>query len=316
MIKILLDSKQYDTKPSKQDAARLTKSLLKTEVEISPHSAAIAIGEKGQTFCSALMKNASLNRCRANWKSQMVFCLDFDNSGDDLITPEEAITIYRKAELPPFACYETFSSSATLPKFRLMFMLKNPVLDYDEAKFIVNGLASVLNKSDSLDAGVGRDLARLFYGGKKLLHYEETYLDISFIPLTENVPFSITTTPKKLDLSELSHAEIEDFKKLLKGVKKAIADPLCRNTKEPNKLQKGSRYMTLLHSVNWLMCKMPITLSKEEVIFDIILPIVDENPTEWYDVEWDIEEKLSKIYDWCYGHGNKLSPTDRSEGKT
>ena len=313
MIKILLDSKKYDTKPSKQDAARLTKSLLKTEVEISPQDAAIAIGENGQSFCPALMLDSNKARSRSNWASQMVFSLDFDNSGRDLIKPEEALAIYQKAQLSPFACYETFSSSANLPKFRLMFMLKNPVLDYDEAKFIVNGLASILADSDSLDAGVGRDLSRLFYGGKKLLHYEEVYLDVGSIPLPEYSTFSrIVSNPKKLDLNELTYAEVEDFKKLLKGVKKAIADPKCLHTEKPNRLQKGSRYMTLLHSVNWLMCKVPITLAEEDV-FEIILPIINENSTEWYDVEWDVEEKLSKIYDWCYGH--ELSPTDRNKEK-
>ena len=154
-IKILLDKKQYSSKPSGQDAARLTETLSAAEVEISPQDAAIAIGKHGQSFCPALMRDVNKSRCRKNWAIQMVFSLDFDNNRDDLIKPEEAIAIYKKAKLYPFACYETFSSRKELPKFRLMFMLKNPVLDYDEAKFIVNGLASVLSHSDSLDAGVG-----------------------------------------------------------------------------------------------------------------------------------------------------------------
>lgn len=316
-MKILLDEKQFKSKPTANYAMKLTKSLLSAEVEITPHDAAIAVGERGQSYCPALMKPGSKSRCRANWHSQQLFCLDFDNNGSDLITPREAITVYEKAGVMPYASYETFSSTEALPKFRLMFVVKEPILDYDEAKTIVNGLARVMEGCDALDAGVGRDLARLFYGGKKLHHFEETFLDISNLPLPT---VTVTVTPPKeklLLMDELSVTELEDFQKMLKGVRKALSDPLRKKPSNGfNHLQKGNRYQTLLHSVNWLMTMSPVTLSKDEVE-DFVLSVVDNNREEWYDVEWDISEKLSLIYDWCElnGTGTNISTASKTRGK-
>ena len=316
-MKLLLDTKRFNKKPTPQDAMRLTKTLLQSEVELPPYDVAVAIGDNGQSFCSALMRDANKTRSRANWRSQMLFCLDFDNNGTDLLKPHEAIAIYQKASLPPFACYETFSSTEALPKFRLMFVVKEPILDYDEAKTIVNGLARVMEGCDALDAGVGRDLARLFYGGKKLLHFEETFLGISNLPLPT---VTVTVTPPKeklLLMDELSVTELEDFQKILKGVRKALSDPLRKKPSNGfNHLQKGNRYQTLLHSVNWLMTMSPVTLSKDEVE-DFVLSVVDNNREEWYDVEWDISEKLSLIYDWCElnGTGTNISTASKTRGK-
>ena len=304
-MKILLDSKQFTIKPTSQDAARLTKSLTKSEVEISPYDAVIAIGSRGQTFCPALMLDPKKPRSRANWKSQTLFCLDFDNGGSDLLLPNDAIAIYQKAKLSPLACYETFSSSPALPKFRLMFLLENAVFDYEEAKFIVNGLTYIMKGYDSLDAGVGRDLSRLFYGGKKLLYYDydETYLELLNLPLLQTT-YGASPKAQMKDLDKLAVTEIEDLQKLIKGVKKAIADPLKRNKAVGfNKLQKGNRYGTLLHAVNWLMTMSPLALTKDKV-FEIVLEIIDDNREEWYDIKWDLEEKLSFIYDWCEGNGD------------
>ena len=297
MIRILLDNERFSSKPSKADAARLTTTLGSSEVEIDPYEAAIEIGEYGRTFCPALMKDTSKPRSRSNWDRQMVFGLDFDNNGDNqIVSPDDAIALYREALLFPFACYETFSSTADKPKFRLMFMSQEMIRDYDRAKSIVIGLASIA--PDGLDEAVGKDLSRLFYGGKKLLYYEEIYFNPELVP---QAPFEPRLPPKKkLSLLEdLEPEELQDFLSLIKGIKKAIADPLKKHTKKPNKLQKGSRYETLLACVSWLMSQSPITLTLEDVE-GIILPLVDENQSEWYDIEWDLLEKLEKIYEWSY----------------
>ena len=123
-MKLLLDTEEFETKPGADVAKRLTLTMWRNEVEIDPKKFAISVGQKGRTWIPSLLTNS--RRCKANWKHQEIIALDFDNSANDLIAPDDAIKMAQKLGYEPFCCYSTFSSSAHHPKFRLVFMVEEP----------------------------------------------------------------------------------------------------------------------------------------------------------------------------------------------
>ena len=93
-----------------------------------------------------------------NWSSQSIFALDFD--GGEL-SIEEVYHRLHSYEIKPQLWYETFSSSETLFKYRVVLFLDHPVTNPKIHKLISLGLLKLFPEADQSC----KDQARYYFGG-------------------------------------------------------------------------------------------------------------------------------------------------------
>ena len=93
-----------------------------------------------------------------NWTCQSIFALDFD--GGEL-SIEEVYNRLHSYEIKPQLWYETFSSSETLFKFRVVLFLDYPVTNPKIHKLISLGLLKLFPEADQSC----KDQARYYFGG-------------------------------------------------------------------------------------------------------------------------------------------------------
>lgn len=118
----------------------------------------------------ATMKASALNGNKnADWISQEVFALDFDNSEADmkkygLVTIEAIIERCRVYNLTPAFYYTTFShmkeEKGNVPKFRLVFITDNKITDIRVRNVVQMALMNIFPESDK----ACKDLSRVFFG--------------------------------------------------------------------------------------------------------------------------------------------------------
>ena len=97
----------------------------------------------------------------ADWLSQQIFTLDFDSG----IDPQTIIKRSIRNSLNPNIIYTTFSDSERCRKFRLLFILNEPIFDYKVAKSIMRGLMKIYPECDNSC----KDLCRMYYPGKEVI---------------------------------------------------------------------------------------------------------------------------------------------------
>lgn len=119
----------------------------------------------------------------ANWVSQQVLAVDFDNENGDkervsegcYITHTEALEMARQAGLSPAFIYSSFSSSETHQKFRMVFILDEEVTTRQQHNEVTTRLHSVFMKSGYIIVDTKcSDLSRIYYGGKELFYRDFT----------------------------------------------------------------------------------------------------------------------------------------------
>ena len=157
-----IDTELYKEKPNTEVPIIQNRiGLCKTTVNVNEFIEAI---ESGRSFKAAAL-NGNKN---IDWESQQVFALDIDNKGEEfekygILTPEDAYRRLSALEIPPAFCYESFSSTQEIPKFRLVFILKNPVTDVRVRNAIQMALMNIIPECDR----ACKDLSRLFFGTNK-----------------------------------------------------------------------------------------------------------------------------------------------------
>lgn len=122
---------------------RITTTILREQFDHKPveimgriqntciHAETIELKE----LCDLIAKGCTFKSCdcgknATDFRSGMLFTLDFDNKDvAKRIDPEEAISIAVKAGYKPSVMYRSFSSTADVPKFRLIFVADRPLTD-------------------------------------------------------------------------------------------------------------------------------------------------------------------------------------------
>jgi hypothetical protein len=94
-----------------------------------------------------------------NWQQQSIIALDFDNG---LITIDEVIEKLHIQEVPPQLWYYSLSDSPALRKFRVVFLLDQPVTSKAQYEVIMLGLLSLFPEADQSC----KNPSRFFLGGK------------------------------------------------------------------------------------------------------------------------------------------------------
>lgn len=169
-----IDSVSYKEKPDKKQVGIIQKRIGECKKTITVEEFVQAI-ESGTSFKAAAL-NGNKN---ADWESQQVFALDIDNDEDSMarygrLMPEDAVKRFVDLGISPAFYYESYSSTEERPKFRIIFIVKNPVTDIRIRNAIQIALMTIMPEADK----ACKDLSRLFFGtNKECLNYQKSYLD-------------------------------------------------------------------------------------------------------------------------------------------
>ena len=111
----------------------------------------------GHTICPAVLQGGMATE---HWTSQQLFMTDHDTG----LTIEQALVRCRdKGTMPDFA-YHTFGSTLDVPKFRLGFLLDEPVINESDRQSVMNYLLSAFPEADQSC----KDAPRIFFGAGQL----------------------------------------------------------------------------------------------------------------------------------------------------
>lgn len=153
-IEIMLDPIGYKRKPGRGEAEAIRPRLRRVKVTEDELIEAI---RNGQTWMPAAMEGGTR---RENFRSQQVLALDFDND-DGILEPVDAWQRAYDMDLEPFCLYFTFSATLDRPRYRMVWVLDQPVYDAEKIRDYYSGLLSLFPEADK----ACKDVARMFYGG-------------------------------------------------------------------------------------------------------------------------------------------------------
>lgn len=149
------DDYSYTSKPDRDEFARLVSRMKRTrprEVDKRGFLEHISAGKawQGGTFAGGTQESML---------TMQVFALDFDNVDektheplrfDDpmFISPWDALARCESLEVTPLVMYQTMNYTRDNPRFRLAFMLDEPITDYELAKAVQEGLMFAFPECD------------------------------------------------------------------------------------------------------------------------------------------------------------------------
>ena len=154
---ITIDPRKWNHKPTKKEAATITRNLIvQTGLTIN-HFAHIVTPPYSLTWSGGLFTGT---RSNINWLRQSVFALDFDRG---TLTIEEIYAKLKDIGITPQLWYTSFSDSHLLRKFRVVIFLDTPITDDKIHKMIYRSLLSMFPDADQGCL----DPSRNFFGGKE-----------------------------------------------------------------------------------------------------------------------------------------------------
>lgn len=182
-IRLLLDTKSYGRKPSKDivektfisngierkiyEPGMVNKRLVDNQVSVTVRQLIDEI-ISGKSFTLAAFKtgdDGKVHRTKACWESQDLLALDFD----DGITPEQFLERSEQLNLMPTFVYTSFSDTPDQRKFRAVYVLKETLFDYRDANTCTLALMELFKECDK----ACKDPSRMYYGGREII-YEDT----------------------------------------------------------------------------------------------------------------------------------------------
>lgn len=202
-IKVSLIKRQFTSKPVDADAAQLSKLIPDNIVTISQDnikSFAQMVGNKGCTFCPATFKGGKRNK--ESFEQLQLLALDFDG-GVSFKTVKDRAEQYN---LPVLFAYDTFKS-VNHNRYRVVFLNDVSIPDPRLAGAILQGLQTIFPEADP---NCCKDVSRMYYGGKELLHFDDSLSTINIEALFRNMSFCLKekhgATHYKRKLAEFSRA--------------------------------------------------------------------------------------------------------------
>lgn len=165
-IIVSLHPQAYQTKPNKKDVALLSKEIALCSGEVVFGDFVEAI-ERGQTFAPGLFERERKNEA---WRGATTLAIDIDNNADGkVLSIEESLDLCAQYELPPAVIYPSFSHTAAHPKYRMLWVLDQPLHYVEEFHAAMESLKRLF----PLDRAAAT-LATMFYGtNKEVYHADE-----------------------------------------------------------------------------------------------------------------------------------------------
>jgi hypothetical protein len=173
----------FDNKPNNATTALLSKIIpdkIETVRQDEMKAFATLVGEKGYTFCPATFKDGK--RTKESFDQTQLLALDFDNK-----EPENSISFKGvkaradRYDLPVLFAYDTFTS-LNRNKFRVVFLNDNPISDIRASETMLKALTTIFPEADRQS----RSAVQMYFGGKKLLHYDDTVPEINIESVVRN----------------------------------------------------------------------------------------------------------------------------------
>lgn len=152
---ITVDPTPVTSKPPQENRGKIQSRLINVvDVTIDQFSELIS-PPNSLTWTGGIFKG---ERKTENWLSQSVFGLDFDKGQ---ITVQEVYDRLIEYGVTPQLWYETFSSSNSLMKFRVVIFLNEPIDNLTLRQFVAEGLLKLFPEADQSCS----DAARYYFGG-------------------------------------------------------------------------------------------------------------------------------------------------------
>jgi len=168
-VTLSVDTKKFTKKPDEDATWRISKRIASHACYDKIEKLPRVVGELGVSWCPGTFNEGK--RRIANFKSQQIFGLDFDNG----ITWEEVQSRAAKYRLPIAFAYETFSS-INRSKFRVVLCNDIEITDARTARVIQIALMEIFPECDPSC----KDCSRLFFGGKGLIYSNENMNTATF----------------------------------------------------------------------------------------------------------------------------------------
>lgn len=186
-IKISCDNQKFQLKPSGDIVRYINNRLARSVKVLSPKNVrrtAFSIGQEGCTFSPATFKGGKRNK--DNFEQQQLIPLDFDNKDPNKkISFEEVKERAEHYELPVFFAYDTLSS-INHDKFRVVFLNDAPIDDRRVAEAVQMAMGEIFPEADS---SCYKDVSKLYFGGKKVLYYDEKMTKINIESVFRNYTY-------------------------------------------------------------------------------------------------------------------------------
>lgn len=158
----LNETDSINFKPKKEDIASLNNRITETKDVSIKELSELITQPYAHIFTPHYYEGT---RNKANWISQSIFYLDFDN-GTSLV---DIMNRLEDLSIRPNIIYNTLSDSINLRKFRVVFFLDLPTYDYNTAYWIQSNLVSMFNDSDQSC----KTVERMVFPGFSVLHLDE-----------------------------------------------------------------------------------------------------------------------------------------------
>jgi hypothetical protein len=182
-IKVSRDNYRFSSKPDGSTIASISDRIgaqVKTYNQENVKSFVNMVGKEGCTFCPATFKNCT--RSKENFEQLQLLALDFDSG----ITFENVKSRTEHYELPMLFAYDTLSSKSH-DKFRVVFVNDVSIVEPKVAEAMQLALLTVFPEADQSC----KDVSRMYFGGKGLLHFDNTVPDINIESLFRNTTICI-----------------------------------------------------------------------------------------------------------------------------
>lgn len=161
-VKLQIDTIGYDSKQKVKNDIRIVKNRVQcsSPVDISIDDFIQAI-RMGKTFSPAVMIGKKAN----DFLEQQLFAVDIDNENKNIpiLQIQDALEICKKNSIPVAFYYHSFSYTTIKPKYRIVFILENPVTNINIRNTIAKNLCSLFEQADK--SCVNAD--RIFFGTNK-----------------------------------------------------------------------------------------------------------------------------------------------------
>lgn len=177
-INCMFDIIEHTSKPDKKEAAYIKNRIPNLEIKKYSLDEILNNIVKGKTIIPSGIKS----NAKQNFKGQQLFLVDFDNTKNGIkicanekehATINKLLEYCKKIEFMPTFAYYTFSHSEEQHKFRVGYVLEEPIVDYKTAEKIPKKLLEIF-KDFNPDTSK-QNLADFFYGGKSIEYKSDNY---------------------------------------------------------------------------------------------------------------------------------------------
>lgn len=191
-IKVSLDEEGFRDKPKDEAIGKISNRIgasIKEVSRINMKKFALVVGRGGYTFCPATFKDGK--RSKDHFEQQQMFALDFDNKDPNRrVSLEEVKARAKKYDLPILFAYDTFSSTDH-DKFRVVFLNDVSISHRRIVEAMQLALGTIFPEADK---SCYTDSARMFFGGKGLIYYDDTIPTINVESIFRGLTYFLRDT--------------------------------------------------------------------------------------------------------------------------